>query len=161
MKLFAILMLVIAQSAFAQLVWERNDQLVCVETKTNVDEVRDALKKKFGKDCDYLRDSTRIIIGHIFKCPPDDKLHPYFRSKEACQMFFKEGKKELEKFAPASAPDAKRWIKNFGNCMETATPGQYTKMGPRSLNIFCYCVAEKTTDKVTGFIVQECSKRLN
>lgn len=149
------------QAVFAQLVWERNEKLVCVETKNNVDEIRDQLKKKYGKDCDYLRDSTRVIIGHIFKCPPDDKLHPYFRSQAACEMFFSEGKKELEKFAPTSAKDPKKWVKNFGNCMETASPGQFTKMGPRSMNVFCRCVAEKTTHKVTGFIIRECSTRID
>ncbi len=155
-----ILGLLFVSQVSAQVVWERNDKLECVELPHSADGIRDQLKAKYKKDCDYLRDSTRIIIGHIFKCPPDNKIHPYFRSKETCELFFKEGKKDLDKFAPKTAKNPKQWNKNFGNCMEKATPGQYTKMGPSDLNSFCQCVADKTKDAVNGFIVQECSKRI-
>lgn len=145
-------------SVSAQVVWERNDKSECVELKYDVNEIRDQLKTQYKKDCDYDRHATKVIIGHLFSCP--GKIHPYFRSKEACDMFFAEGKKDLVKFAPAGTAEPKKWIKNFGSCMETATPGQYTKMGPKDLNSFCQCVATKTKVKVDGFIIQECSKQI-
>lgn len=157
--LLGILMLLPLHSAFAQNLWERNDQLVCVQTNKTVDQIKKELHEKHGKDCDYLRDSTRIVIGNIFKCP-DDKVHPYFRSQEHCEMFFTEGKKDLFKFAPASSKNPKKWIEIFGSCMEKATHKQINNMGLQTLNSFCHCVAGKTTDQITGLIVQECSKSL-
>lgn len=160
MKIFfaAILMFSFSQ-ARAQLLWERNEKLICVETKSNVDEIRQQLKKQYGRDCDYLRDATRSVIGSIFKCP-DDKMYPYFRTQEACTMFFKEGKKDLLKFAPVGTSDPKKWTQTFGKCMETATQKQINSMGLRTLNTFCYCVAGKTTAGITSAVVQECSKNL-
>lgn len=157
MKYFLIGLFLVSKVS-AQVVWERNDKSECIMSKYDVDEIRLQLKSKFKKECDYVRHSTKVIIGHLFTCP--DKIYPYFRTKSACDLFFAEGKKNLLKFAPASARDPKSWIKHFGNCMETATPGQYTKMGPKDLNIFCLCVADKTKTVVNGHIVQECSKDL-
>lgn len=159
MKSVLMILLFFTHSAFAQFLWERNDKHVCVQTKINVDDVRLNLRNKTGRECDYHRDATRIVLGNFFKCV-DGKTYAYFRTKVACELFFKEGKKELVKFAPTSSKDPKNWIKNFGECMEKATPGQYSKMGPQMLNSFCYCVAEKSKDKITGFVVDECSKSL-
>ena len=160
MKTFLILLCIFTFSeAHAQKLWEKGVNNICVQTANDVDEVKASLRKTHSKDCDYLRDSTRVAIGHFFKCP-DEKTHSYFRSKETCEMFFAEGKKQLVKFAPSGSVNPKKWVKNFGNCMETATQQQVNTMGLRLLNIFCYCVAGNTTDKVTGHIVQECSKNL-
>ena len=159
-KLAALFFILSCFSAEAQVLWERNEKLICVETKTNVDEIRNSLMKKYGKDCDYLRDPTRIVIGSIFKCP-DGKVYPYFRSQNACKMFFAEGKKDLLKFAPAGTKDPKKWTQTFGKCMETATQKQINSMGLKTLNVFCYCVAGKTITEITSAVVQECSKRLN
>lgn len=145
--------------AHAQYLWERSEQKTCVETKTNVDDVRNNLKEKFKKHCDYLKDATRIVIGNFFKCP-DDKMYSYFRTKEACELFFSDEKKELHKFAPNTARDVRVWAKAFGKCMETATPGQLNQMGPQWLNSFCYCVAGKTKSTVNAGIIQQCSKEL-
>lgn len=157
--LLIVLAMVSMFPAYGQYLWERNEKLVCIQTKTNVEDVKNNLKEKHGKDCDYLRDATRIVIGSIFKCP-DDKVYPYFRTKEACEMFFKEGKKDLVKFAPASAKNPKKWVEAFGSCMEKATQSQVNTMGLQTLNAFCYCVAGKVTTKIDGHIVQECSKSL-
>lgn len=160
MKIFLVtLMLLSAGSVFAQTLWERNDKKICVDTDENVDEIKARLRKQHGKDCDYLRDSTRVVLGSFFKCP-DDKTSPYFRSKENCEMFFAEGKKDLVKFAPPSAKNPKKWVESFGTCMETATHQQVNTMGLRTLTIFCFCVAGKTVDKINGHIVNECSKTL-
>jgi hypothetical protein len=159
MKTFILLML-FSTSLLAQTLWERNDKQLCVETKTNVDQIKSNLKKKFGRDCDYLRDATRSVIGSIFKCP-DDKLYPYFRTQHACQMFFMEGKKDLLKFAPENTKNPKKWTQTFGTCMETATQKQINSMGLSTLNTFCYCVAETTTNKITSEIVSNCSQQLN
>ncbi|MBA2406283.1 MAG: hypothetical protein H0V66_16015 [Bdellovibrionales bacterium] len=156
--LFLFLVMSVGQ-VHAQNLWERNEKLQCVQTDTTVDQVKENLTKKYGKDCDYLRDSTRIVIGNIFRCP-GDKIHSYFRTKEACEMFFKEGKKELVKFAPPGNKNPKKWVEIFGNCMEKASPSQVNTMGLKTLNVFCYCVAGKTTEKITTHIVQECSKTL-
>ena len=145
--------------SWSDTVWERDNNLVCVETSSDLDKIKLSLNQKFGKDCVYLRDPTRIVIGNIFKCP-DDKTYPYFRTKEHCEMFFSEAKKDLLKFAPAEALDAKKWIQGFGACMEKASPTQINSMGLQILNNFCRCVALKTVDKVTGRIVEECSKGL-
>jgi hypothetical protein len=145
--------------SWSDTVWERDNNLVCVETSSDLDKIKLSLNQKFGKDCVYLRDSTRIVIGNIFKCP-DDKTYPYFRTKEHCEMFFSEAKKDLLKFAPAGALDAKKWVREFGICMEKASPAQINSMGLQTLNNFCRCVALKTVDKVTGRIVEECSKGL-
>ena len=159
MRVFIVLLLVCG-SLFAQTLWERNDKLVCVDTKTDVDQIRNNLKKKFKRECDYLRDSTRSVIGSIFKCP-DEKLYPYFRTQEACKMFFTEGKKDLLKFAPSYAKDPKKWTQTFGTCMQTASQKQLNSMGLKTLNNFCYCVAGATTNKITNVIVSDCSKKLN
>ncbi len=156
MKIFLFLLLLMPLHGLAQNLWERNDKLVCVQAESDLDEIKNDLRKKYGKDCDYLRDSTRIVIGNIFKCP-EGKFHSYFRSQKACEMFFGEGKKDLVKFAPADVQNPKRWVKHFGSCMETATQSQVNTMGLRSLNKFCQCVAEKSTDKITAFIVKDCS----
>jgi hypothetical protein len=159
MKFSLVILLLIALTpAWADL-WERNDKLVCVQTKTNVDAVKKDLHQKYGKDCDYLRDSTRIVIGNIFKCP-DDKVMPYFRTQKHCEMFFAEGKKDLLKFAPAGTANPKKWITIFGSCMEKASQKQINSMGLKSLDKFCICIANKTTDQVTGHIVNDCSKTL-
>lgn len=156
---FILAMILLSSQVYAQVLWERNEKLVCVETKTDVDQIKENLKKKFGRDCDYLRDATRSVIGSIFKCP-DEKLYPYFRTKDACTMFFAEGKKDLLKFAPSSAKNPKKWTQTFGTCMETATQKQINSMGLKTLNTFCYCVAGKTSEKITSAIVSECSKKL-
>lgn len=158
MKYFFLMTMMIS-SAHAQKLWERNEKLVCYQTKTNVDEVRVILKNKYKKDCDYFRDSTRIAIGNIFKCP-DEKIYPYFRTEVACQMFFREGKKDLLKFAPAGNANPQKWINIFGSCMETASQKQVNNMGLQTLNSFCYCVADTTSDKITSAVVQNCSKKL-
>jgi hypothetical protein len=159
MKTFICLML-LSSSLFAQTLWERNEKLLCVDTKTDVEQIKIKLKKKFGRDCDYLRDATRSVIGSIFKCP-DDKLYPYFRTQDSCKMFFTEGKKDLLKFAPSYAKDPKKWTQTFGTCMETATQKQINNMGLKTLNVFCYCVAGQTTVSITSAIVEQCSKKLN
>ena len=159
MKRFLFPML-FSSSLLAQTLWERNDKLLCVDTKTNVDQIQKNLKKKFGRDCDYLRDATRSVIGSIFKCP-DDKLYPYFRTQHACEMFFKEGKKDLLKFAPKTAKNPKKWTQTFGTCMETASQKQLNSMGLLTLNTFCYCVAGATTRNITSEIVSNCSKKLD
>jgi hypothetical protein len=160
MKFLLLLLLFLsAHSVLAQNLWERNEKMNCVETDTNVDEVKAKLHKQHGKDCDYLRDATRVVLGSFFKCP-DNKTYPYFRSKENCEMFFAEGKKDLVKFAPSSAKDPKKWVANFGTCMKTASQQQVNTMGLRTLTIFCHCVAAKTTDKINDHIVKECSDKL-
>jgi hypothetical protein len=156
MKTYLLLALLIPLQSFAQNLWERNDKLVCVQNESNLDAIKNNLRQKYGKDCDYLRDSTRIVIGNIFKCP-EGKFHSYFRTQKACEMFFAEGKKDLAKFAPPEIKDPKRWVKHFGSCMETATQSQVITMGLKTLNKFCECVAEKSTDKITAYIVQDCS----
>ena len=153
-------MLLYAVSSFAQNLWERNETLVCVETKTNVDDVNDRLRIQYGKDCDYLRDATRIVIGSFFKCP-DGKIYPYFRSKESCDRFFMEGKKDLLKFAPTQNLNPAKWVQTFGTCMQTASQKQVNRMGLKSLNAFCLCVASKTSDKMTPDILKSCSENLN
>jgi hypothetical protein len=159
MKIFLLLTLLIPFQGFAQNLWERNDKLVCTQVESNLDEIKNNLRQKYGKDCDYLRDSTRIVIGNIFKCP-EGKFHSYFRTHKACEMFFAEGRKDLVKFAPSEVQDPKKWVKHFGSCMETATQSQLNSMGLKTLNKFCECVAEKSTDKITAYIVQDCSKAL-
>lgn len=160
MKFFlAMLYLFSATSVLAQNLWERNEKKICVDTEATVDELKTKLRKQHGKDCDYLRDSTRIVIGSFFKCP-DDKTYSYFRSKENCEMFFTEGKKDLVKFAPSSAKNPKKWVESFGTCMETANQQQVNSMGLRTLTIFCFCVAGKTINKIDGHIVKECSEAL-
>ena len=160
MKFFLIFLCFISfGNVHAQKLWEKGVKNICVQTDTDVDEIRTNLRKTHGKDCDYLRDATRIAIGSFFKCP-DNKTYSYFRTKETCEMFFAEGKKQLVNFAPPGTENPKKWVKNFGSCMETATQKQVNSMGLRVLNIFCYCVAGKATDKITGHIVQECSKNL-
>ena len=161
MKFFIMLaMFLVATPSFSQNLWERNEKLICVETKTNVDDVNERLLREYGKDCDYLRDATRIVIGSFFKCP-DGKIYPYFRSKDACERFFMEGKKELIKFAPTQNLNPEKWVQNFGNCMQTASQKQVNSMGLKSLNAFCFCVAGKTTDKMTPEILKACSENLN
>jgi hypothetical protein len=160
MKFFLVMLILMACSpAFAQNLWERGEKNICVQTKTTVDDIKKNLSTQHGKDCDYLRDSTRIVIGSFFKCP-DDKTYSYFRSKRTCELFFAEGKKDLLKFAPANAKNSKKWVESFGTCMETATQQQVNSMGLRILNIFCYCVAGKVIDKINGHIVKECSEKL-
>lgn len=159
MKWFLLLIFLLNFApVFAQNLWERGANNICVQTKMTVDDVKTKLNKELGKDCDYLRDSTRIVLGHFFKCP--DKVHPYFRSKENCEMFFTEGKKDLLKFSPAGTKNPKVWTESFGTCMETATQQQVNTMGLKTLNVFCYCVAGKTITKIDGHIVKECSERL-
>ena len=158
MKIFFLLVL-ISSPLMAQSLWERNEKLECIDTKLDVDQIKNNLKKKFGRDCDYFRDPTRIVIGNIFKCP-DNKTYPYFRSQNACKMFFVEGKKDLLKFAPSYAKDPKKWNKVFGTCMETASQKQLNSMGLKDLNTFCYCVAGKTSETITSAIISECSKKL-
>lgn len=157
MKFFFVMMLLMT-TAQAQQLWEHKDEK-CLQTKLTVDDAKNNLKQKYGNDCDYLKDATRIVIGNFFKCGKD-KMHSYFRTKEACEMFFSDEKKELEKFAPQGEKDPKRWVKTFGNCMETATTGQINKLGPQWMNSFCYCVAEKTVSTPNSKILNDCSKRL-
>ncbi len=149
-----------AETSLAQNLWERNEKLICVETKTTVDDVNAHLRSQYGKDCDYLRDATRIVIGSFFKCP-DGKIFPYFRSKDACERFFTEGKKDLLKFAPFQNLNPAKWVQTFGTCMQTASQKQVNNMGLRSLNAFCFCVADKTMDKMTPAILKACSENLN
>jgi|GEM_PF-4779953 len=156
MKIFFLLLFLMPLPALAQKLWERNEKLVCAQIESGLDEIKTNLRQKYGKDCDYLRDSTRIVIGNIFKCP-EGKFHSYFRTQKACEMFFAEGKKDLVKFAPAEVKNPQRWVKHFGSCMETATQSQVNTMGLKSLNKFCECVAQKSTDKITAYIVQDCS----
>lgn len=156
---FILLALLTWTSSWSDTVWERDKKLECVENSSGLDKIKFNLNQKFGKDCVYLRDSTRIVIGNIFKCP-DDKTYPYFRTKEHCEMFFSETKKDLLKFAPAEALDEKKWISEFGICMEKASLTQIKSLGLQNLNSFCKCVALKVVDKVTGRIVDECSKSL-
>lgn len=156
---FFLLFLFVSSSVFAQNVWERDEKLNCVQRSFSVDEAQAQLKKKHGKDCEYLRDATRSVIGNIFKCP-DGKVIPYFRSQQACEAFFAEGKKGMLSFAPKDHKNPKKWVEIFGTCMETATQKQLNSMGIQTLNTFCGCVAEKTKDKITGFIVKDCSKGL-
>lgn len=144
--------------ARAQYLWEKNDKQVCVQTKTNVDDVRNNLKEKFGKECDYQRNSLTIIVGNFFKC--GDKMNAYFRTENACKYFHTKGKKDLLKFAPEKVKNPQRWNTVFGKCMETATQKQILQMGLQTLNSFCYCVAENTTSVITSQIVQDCSRKL-
>jgi hypothetical protein len=157
-KLFFFLF-IISLNLSAQTLWERNDKLICVDTGTDVDQIKKNLTKKFGRDCDYLRDATRSVIGSIFKCP-DDKTYPYFRTQVACKMFFEEGKKDLVKFAPSSSTNPKKWTESFGKCMQTASQKQVNSMGLKQLNTFCYCVAGKTVGVITNAVVAACSKKI-
>ncbi len=159
MNLFFFILLCFSHLVFGQNLWEHSFNNKCEQTKFNVDEVNNNLIKKYGKNCEYLKDATRIVIGNFFKCP-GDVIHSYFRSKENCEIFFSSDKKELVKFAPTKAKNPKLWVKTFGNCMETATPGQINKLGPNFMNKFCLCVAEETTAAVNSQIINSCSKKV-
>ena len=158
--LIAALIFINVTSSFAQNLWERNEKLICLETKTSVDDVNAQLQKQYGKSCDYLRDATRIVIGDFFKCP-DGRVYPYFRSKDSCERFFMEGKKDLVKFVPTQNSHPAKWVQTFGSCMQTASQKQVNSMGLKALNAFCFCVANRTTDKMTPDILKSCSENLN
>ena len=160
-----IILLMLSQSslALAQKLWERDNNQHCVQTQFDLGEIEKKLNLDFpSQKCSYQRDSVRVVLGSFFKCL-DGKVYSYFRTQDACKMFFSDAKKELAKFAPATIKNKKKWASEFGNCMESASEKRMSVIGIQSMNNICYCVAAKS-DESPGSdknkIALECARNI-
>jgi len=156
-------LLLISFSAHAQKLWERNDKQHCVQTQLDLDGIEKKLNLKFpDQKCIYLKDSVRVVLGSFFKCV-DGKVYSYFRTQDSCEMFFKDTKKELTKFAPTSIKNKKRWVAEFGSCMESASERRMSIIGIQSMNNICYCMAAKideSSESDKRKLALECAKNI-
>lgn len=162
---YLIIFLILAQSslALAQKLWERNNKQHCVQTQLDLDGIEKKLNLEFPEQkCSYQRDSVRVVLGSFFKCL-DGKVYSYFRTQDACKLFFSDAKKELANFAPASIKNKKKWAAEFGSCMESSSDKRMSIIGIQSMNNICYCVAAKldeSPESDKSKLALECAKNI-